>query len=54
LGPLLFLEYVNDIWRNLEPTIKLFTHECMLYKKIANNNDIDTLQIDLNRLGSGR
>ena len=23
LGPLLFLVYVNDIWRNLESTVKL-------------------------------
>jgi len=24
LGPLLFLAYVNDIWRNLESTVKTF------------------------------
>jgi len=24
LSPLLFLEYVNDIWRNLYPTITLY------------------------------
>ena len=24
LGPLLFLAYVNDIWRNMESTIRLF------------------------------
>jgi len=24
LGPLLFLAYVNDIWRNMESTVRLF------------------------------
>ena len=33
LGPLLFLAYVNDIWRNTESTIRLFTDECVIYKK---------------------
>jgi len=33
LGPLLFLAYVNDIWRNTESTIRLFTDDCVIYKK---------------------
>jgi len=28
LGTLLFLAFVNDVWRNLESTIKLFADEC--------------------------
>ena len=32
LGPLLFLAYVNDVWRNMESTIKLFADECNLQK----------------------
>ena len=40
LGPLLFLVYVNDIWRNLEQTIKLFTDNCIIYWKIMNDSDI--------------
>ena len=28
LGPLLFLAYVNDIWRNMESTIRLFSDDC--------------------------
>ena len=32
LGPLLFLAYVNDIWRNIESTIRLFTDDCIIYK----------------------
>jgi hypothetical protein len=50
LGPLLFLRYVNVIWRNLESTVKLFTDSCVVYRKIMNDSDIDTLQIDLDRL----
>ena len=30
LGPLLFLAYVNDIWRNMESTIRLFDDECVI------------------------
>jgi hypothetical protein len=51
LGPLLFLEYVNDIWRNTASTIRLFIHDCIIYMKILNNDDMEKLQIDLNRLG---
>ena len=51
LGPLLFLVYVNDIWRNIESTIRLFADDCVIYKKIINNGDIDRLQEDLDRLG---
>jgi hypothetical protein len=38
LGPLLFLAYVNDIWRNIESTIRLFADDCIIYRKIINNN----------------
>jgi hypothetical protein len=27
LGPLLFLAYVNDIWRNIESTIRVFVDD---------------------------
>jgi hypothetical protein len=39
LGPLLFLAYVNDIWRNTESTIRLFADDCIIYREIKNNND---------------
>ena len=51
LGPLLFLAYVNDIWRNNESTIRLLTDDCVIYKKIINSEDIENLLIDLDRLG---
>jgi len=51
LGPLLFLAYVNDIWRNMESTISLFADDCVIYRKIINNEDVNKLQKELNRLG---
>jgi len=51
LGPLLFLAYINDIWRNMESTIILFADDCLIYRKIINNADMEKLQKDLDRLG---
>jgi len=33
VSPLLFLAYVNDIWRNTVSTIRLFADECVIYIK---------------------
>jgi len=51
LGLLLFLAYVNDIWRNAESTISLFADDYVIYGKIINNENVDKLQKDLNMLG---
>jgi hypothetical protein len=51
LGPLLLLAYVNNIWRNIKSTIRLFADNCIIYRKIINNKNMGNLQIDLNRLG---
>jgi len=51
LGPLLFLAYFNDIWRNTESNIRLFAGDCIIYRKITDSSDIDKLQTNLNRLG---
>ena len=50
LGPLLFLAYVNDIWRYIESTVRLIADDCIIYKK-NNNEKIEKLQKDLDRLG---
>jgi hypothetical protein len=34
LGPLLFLQYVNDIWKNTESTIRHFAEDFIIYRKI--------------------
>jgi hypothetical protein len=53
LGSLLFLAYVHYIWRDTESTIKLLADDCIIrvYREIINSQDIEKLQIDLNRLG---
>ena len=51
LGPLLFLAYVNGIWRNMESTIRLFADDCVIYRKLIFNADMEKLQKDLDMLG---
>jgi hypothetical protein len=51
LDPRLFLAYVNDVWRNIEPTIRFFADDCTIYRKIMDGRDIEKLQIDLDCLG---
>jgi hypothetical protein len=51
LGPLLFLSYVNDIWENMESTVRLFADDCVIYRKIMSKRDMKKLQDDLDRLG---
>jgi len=50
LGPLLFLAYVNVIWRNIESSIWLFVDDSIIYRKIMDSRGIDKLLTDLNRL----
>ena len=47
LVPLLFLAYVNGIWKNIGSNIRLFADDCILYRKITNNLDVEILQADL-------
>jgi hypothetical protein len=44
LGPLLFIAHVN-IWINTESTIRPFADDCIIYRKIVNNKDVEKLQI---------
>jgi hypothetical protein len=50
LGSLLFFAYVNYIWRNAGPNIRLFADDCVIYRKIMNSIDIDKLQTGINRV----
>ena len=36
LGPLLFPVYVNDIWRNINSSIRLFDDDCIIYGENTN------------------
>ena len=51
LGPLLFVVYVNGIWRKMDSRVRLFADVCIIYRKITNNHDIEKLQKDLDTLG---
>jgi hypothetical protein len=51
LGPLMFLAYINDIWRNNESNKGLFADNCIIYRKIMNNSNIDVLQRGVKSLG---
>jgi hypothetical protein len=37
--------------KTLESTIRLFADDCIIYRKIIDNKDMENLQMDLNRLG---
>jgi hypothetical protein len=46
-----FLTYVNDIWRNNESTIRIFSDDCVIYRKITNKEDMEILQKVVDKLG---
>jgi len=51
LGPLLFLAYVNDTWRNIELKIRLFADYYIIYRKMLYIKDVEKIQTALDRLG---
>ena len=51
LGPGLFLYYITDLQSRLTSTVRLFVDDTIAYLTISNNNDAETLQKDLDRLG---
>lgn len=50
LGPLLFLIYINDISCGLASPIHLFADDSILFRRLSDQKDIDTLQNDLRLL----
>lgn len=52
LAPLLFVVYVNDLTEILSPgiTLKLFADDAKLYTEIKTGDDIDELQMCIDRL----
>jgi hypothetical protein len=52
LGPLLFLVYLNDLPDNISSEVRLFADDCVLYRQITSNIDINQLQTDLDTLSS--
>ena len=51
LGPVLFLIFINDLPDNIRSSVRHFTDDCVLYRKIHSLQDCLTLQEDLTSLG---
>jgi hypothetical protein len=51
LGPGLFLYYINDLKSRVTSTVRLFVDGTIAYLTLSNNNDTETLQKDLDKLG---
>ena len=49
-GPLLFLIYINDLPKCISSHCALFADDCLLYRKIKNNDHHEILQHDLHNL----
>jgi hypothetical protein len=39
------------MWSNIDSKIRLSADDCIIYRKIVNNHDVEKLQTDLDRLG---
>jgi len=50
LGPLLFLIFVQDLPDWVKNSIKMFADDTKIWTKIASQDDVDSLQQDLDRL----
>lgn len=49
MGPLLFVVYANDVWRNMQLTIGIFADDCVIYRKIMKKQRHRNLPIYLER-----
>ena len=50
VGPLLFLAFINDLCINIKSNLRLFADDCVVYREIVINSDINELQEDLNSI----
>ena len=52
LGPVLFKIFINDIVDEVESEIRLFADDCVFYRLVANDQDCEQLQKDIDHLTS--
>jgi hypothetical protein len=50
LGPVLFVIFINDLPLNVESDVYMFADDTKLYRDIANQSDIEKIQIDINQI----
>lgn len=50
LGPLMFQHYVNGIGEGVNPEVKLFADDCLLYRTIESESDTKQLHEDLSKM----
>ncbi len=52
IGPLMFLAFVNDLPKHLASNVRLFADDCIIYRVIKSEDDVDILQRDTDKLHS--
>jgi hypothetical protein len=50
MGPLLFLLFINDIGEDIDSSIKLFADDCVLFRRIKEKKDAESLQQDQDKV----
>ena len=50
LGPLLFLLYINDLPKNIQSQVRLFSDDTAVYLTVSSHEDTKILQSDLDTL----
>ena len=50
LGPILFLVFINDLHASVQPSLRLFADDCVVYSEIRSDKDCQILQDDLQKL----
>ena len=50
LGPLLFTIFINDLPENVKNICKLYADDCKLIGVVRNEDDLEQIQIDIDKL----
>jgi tetrahydromethanopterin S-methyltransferase subunit G len=50
IGLLLFLIFINDLTSNIRSKVRLFADDCIIYRVICDEHDINAMQTDLDEI----